>query len=103
MLTSGSNIGMLQPVDTQQPADTQMTAIYLTSWEALSMKPNKKKTKLTFLHHREPMWTFPTAFSLLCRLGEDFWLPHHHVDFSTGPLSACISLKDCYIELWRVE
>lgn len=63
----------------------RMTLIYLTSWEALTMNPNKKQTKLIFLYLREPVWTFPTMYPL-CRFGKDFWLPPHHVDFNIGPV-----------------
>lgn len=69
----------------------KMTYIYLTSWEALSMKLNKQQTKLTLLHNREPVWTLPTIRNPSCRLGEDFWLSHHHADGSIGLV--CLHLE----------
>lgn len=77
--------------------------MYLTSWEAPSIKPNKEQPTLTLLYHREPVWLCPPIFSPFCIVEEEAQsLPHHHAAFNTEPV--CVHLKrDCWVDLWRME
>lgn len=66
--------------------------MYLTSWEAPSIKPNKEQPTLTLLYDRKPVWPCPPIFSPFCIVEEEAQrLPHHHAAFHTEPV--CVHLK----------
>ena len=70
-----------QPV-TQQPTDTQHDT-------HLFARPFGMRCMWSLAHRTLLQDGEPVQASLVpsCRFGEDFWLPHHHVDFMIGPVS----------------